>query len=55
MKGLENIEILGGLKSGNDIHSSIGLNFKYTDLQAVLGISAAFSNQRKSSEKKRGF
>lgn len=29
----------GRTQSGNDLHSSIGLNLKYTDLQAVLGIS----------------
>jgi len=43
----------GRLKSGNDIHSSIGLNFKYTDLQAVLGISQLSQMEERITKKKK--
>jgi len=42
----------GRLKSGNDIHNSIGLNFKFTDLQAVLGISQLSQIDKRVQRKK---
>ena len=34
----ERLKILGGRQEGNDHHEIIGWNFKFTDLQAVVGI-----------------
>ena len=28
----------GGSNGGNDVHKTIGYNFKFTDIQAVIGI-----------------
>ena len=54
-KKLQNYRDFGRLKSGNDIHNSIGLNLKFTDLQAVLGISQLNNIQKRVDKKKRIF
>lgn len=35
---IEKLKDFGRLKGGNDIHDTFGLNFKFTDLQAVIGL-----------------
>jgi perosamine synthetase len=35
---IRKLKDFGRVKGGNDIHDSIGYNFKFTDLQAVVGI-----------------
>ena len=35
---IERLKDFGRLKGGNDIHDYLGFNFKFTDLQAVIGI-----------------
>jgi perosamine synthetase len=35
---IEKLKDFGRLKGGNDIHDYLGFNFKFTDLQAVIGI-----------------
>ncbi len=37
-EAIERLKDFGRLKGGNDIHDYMGFNFKFTDLQAVIGI-----------------
>ena len=37
-EAIERLKDFGRVKSGNDIHDHMGFNFKFTDLQAVIGI-----------------
>ena len=45
----------GRSSSGNDIHPDLGLNFKFTDLQAVLGISQLSQLEDRLNAKKQAF
>jgi len=51
-KKIKKIKNFGRISDGNDIYDSIGFNFKFTDLQAVLGISQ-ISDLKKRIKKKR--
>ena len=51
-KKLKNLKNFGRLSDGNDNYQSIGYNFKFTDLQAALGISQ-IQNIKKRIIKKR--
>ena len=51
-KGLRSFRDFGRSESGNDIHHKIGLNFKFTDLQATLGISQLSQIDEKVKNKK---
>lgn len=37
-EAIERLKDFGRLKGGNDVHDYFGLNFKFTDLQAVFGL-----------------
>ena len=37
-EAIERLKDFGRIKGGNDIHDHLGFNFKFTDLQAVIGI-----------------
>lgn len=37
-QAIERLKDFGRIEGGNDIHDHLGFNFKYTDLQAVIGI-----------------
>lgn len=45
----------GREKSGNDIHSTIGLNLKFTDLQATLGLSQMEQIEERRKIKKQNY
>ena len=45
----------GRNSSGNDIHPNFGLNFKFTDLQAVLGLSQLSQLEDRLKAKKQAF
>ena len=51
-RGLRSFRDFGRSESGNDIHHEIGLNFKFTDLQATLGISQLSQIDEKVKNKK---
>jgi len=49
---LERLKNFGRSGSGNDIHDTIGWNFKFTDLQAVIGIEQMKKLQSRVKRKK---
>ncbi len=51
-KKLRSFRDFGRIESGNDIHNNIGLNLKFTDLQASLGISQLSQIDQKVKSKK---
>ena len=51
-KKLLKIKNFGRQSDGNDFYSSIGYNFKFTDLQATLGISQLKSLNWRIKQKK---
>lgn len=49
---IENIKDFGRIKSGVDIHTSMGWNFKFTDLQAIIGLEQFKKLKRRIKRKK---
>jgi perosamine synthetase len=52
---LKRFKNFGRIKDGNDQYKDLGLNFKFTDLQATLGISQMSDIDAKISKKKKIF
>ena len=52
---LSSFRDFGRSAGGTDIHDSFGLNFKFTDLQAVLGLSQLSQLNERISAKKQAF
>lgn len=51
-KAIERLKDFGRLKGGNDIHDHYGLNFKYTDLQAVFGLAQLKTIEQRMAKKR---
>ena len=51
-KKLRSFRDFGRTESGNDLHHNVGLNLKFTDLQATLGISQLSQIDQKIKNKK---
>lgn len=49
---IEKLKDFGRVKAGVDLHDCIGYNFKYTDLQSVIGLSQLKNITRKIQRKK---
>ena len=49
---IERLKDFGRLKGGNDIHTHMGFNFKFTDLQAVVGIEQLKTIEKRIAKKK---
>jgi len=51
-KDIRKLKDFGREIGGNDIHDSIGYNFKYTDMQAVIGIEQMKKLKKRADRKK---
>lgn len=52
-KAVEKLKDFGRLVGGNDVHNSLGFNFKFTDLQAVVGIEQIKTIRKRVKKKKK--
>ena len=55
MKKIRKIKDFGRVKSGVDLHETLGFNFKFTDIQAVIGIEQMKKLQARVKRKKEIF
>ena len=52
---LRKLKDFGRSSGGNDLHDSVGFNFKFTDMQAVIGLTQMGKLQWRINRKKEIF